>query len=118
MRSLTRSGIYAGVAAVILTAVLTVSAVAGERVPFKGSMQGVDADSAGTLPNTIIVTTTGTGVATHLGAFSFKEVNIVNILTGTAQGTVHYIAANGDTLDSSFVASGEPTDNGLLKITE
>jgi hypothetical protein len=64
------------------------------------------------------VTTTGTGIATHLGEFSFTEVNIVNILTGTATGTVHYVAANGDTIDSTFMASGEPTDNGLLKITE
>jgi hypothetical protein len=118
MRSLTRSRIFAGAAATIVSTVLAVSAAAGEHIPFKGSMQGVDVDSAGPLPNTITVTTTGTGVATHLGAFSLTEVNVVSFLTGTAKGTVHYVAANGDTVDSTFVASGEPAENGLLKITE
>jgi hypothetical protein len=79
MKSLTRSRIYGPVAAIILTAALAVSATAGDQVPFKGSMQGVDVDSPGPSVNTITVTTTGTGIATHLGQFSFTEVNVVNI---------------------------------------
>jgi len=37
-------------------------------------MQGHDVDSPGPSEGTIVVTTTGTGIGTHLGDFSFTQV--------------------------------------------
>ena len=71
--------------------------------------------------------TNGAGTATHLGEFSYSEENAVNVTQGTGAGTIHWIAANGDTIDTTFTAVGGPTDaaplcpglgDTILKITE
>jgi hypothetical protein len=108
MKTITKSRIYLPMAALILAA-LAVPAAAQNLVPFKGALQGNDKDGAFN-PPILQVVTTGTGTGTHLGEFSFTQESAVNVVTGTATGSTHWIAANGDTIDTTFTASGGPTD--------
>jgi hypothetical protein len=119
MKTLTRFNICLPMAAIILTAVLAIPAAAQSQVPFKGTMQGHDSDSPGPSPNTVVVTTSGTGIGTHLGEFSFTQINTVNHASGTGTGSAHWVAANGDSIDTTSTGSGEPTDTpGVIRITE
>jgi len=87
-------------------------------VPFKGTMQGTDTDSDPT-PTSIVVTTDGTGTATHVGQFSFTQRVTVSFTTSTSAGTSHWVAANGDNLDTTIAGSGQPTGTpGEIRITE
>jgi len=93
------------------------SAGADHQVPFKGTMQGTDTDSNPT-DHSIDVTTDGTGNATHLGQFSFRQVVTVSF-TGTDAGKSHWVAANRDSFDTTITGSGHPTDTpGEFSITE
>jgi hypothetical protein len=119
MKKTTRSRIYLSMAALILTAALATPAAAQQQVPFKGAMQGNDVDSPGPFPSTVVVTTTGTGVGTHLGQFSFSQVATVNLATFTNAGSAHWVAANGDSIDTTFTGSAELTTTpGVRSITE
>lgn len=109
MKTITRRNIYLPAAAMILTAVLALPAAAQSAVPFKGALQGNDTDGTLNFP-VLPVTTTGTGTGTQLGEFSFTQQTAINLLTGAATGTIRWIAANGDTLDTTFTAVGGPTD--------
>lgn len=93
------------------------------NVPFKGALQGHDSDSQFSPgpPPTIVVTTSGTGIGTHLGEFSFTQENTVNLAARTGTGSAHWVAANGDTIDVTTVGSAEPmaTPDGIVfSITE
>src|SRR5438105_140069 len=95
MKNITRSNIYVSMAAMILTAALAVPAAAQQQVPFKGTIQGNDTDTF--LSETVLlVTSTGTGNATHLGQFSFTLKNTVDLSQGTETGFGVFTAANGD----------------------
>jgi hypothetical protein len=119
MKNTTRSNIYRPIAAMILTAALAIPAAAGDQVPFKGTMQGHDVDSPGPSQGTIVVTTTGTGIGSHLGDFSFAQVATVNLAASTDTGSAHWVAANGDSIDTTFAGSGEPAATpGIISITE
>ncbi|SRR6266702_929586 len=117
MKTIKISDIYRAMAAMILTVALAVTAVAQNQVPFKGAMQGTDADSNFT-NTTVSVTTTGTGIGTLLGQFSFTQEVTVNFASSTSTGSAHWIAANGDSIYTTIAGSGEPTDTGLIRITE
>lgn len=118
MKITKRSNIYLPMAAMILTAALAMTAVAQKQVPFKGAMQGNDTDTAFT-NTTVTVLTVGTGVGTHVGQFSFTQQVTVNFAYGTDTGSAHWIAANGDSFDTTVAGSGEPTDTpGVINITE
>lgn len=101
----------------VLTAALAMSAAAQNQVPLKGTLQGRDTDIGGPL-EAFVVSTTGTGLSTLLGKFSFTQQFTVNLNNGTEVGTAHWVAANGDSIDMSIVGSGEFTDSGLIRITE
>jgi len=93
------------------------SSEAQQKAPFKGTLQGSDTDIEG--PDTaFVVATAGTGLATHLGRVSFTQQTTVDLTVGTDTGSTNWIAANGDSIDTTFVGSGEPTDSGLIRITE
>ena len=109
MKTMTRSRIYLPMAAMILTAALAIPAAAQQQVPFKGALQGTDKDGAVNLP-IVQVFTNGTGTGTHLGEFSFTEENVINVVTGVGAGSIHWIAANGDSIDTTSTGSGGPTD--------
>ena len=107
MRTTTRSRIYLPTAAMILTAVLAIPAAAQQQVPFKGTFQGKDT----VIPPTIA--TSGTGIGTHMGAFSLTQETSLTNFTGSA----HWVAANGDSIDSTFVASPDFSTQSLGYIT-
>ena len=93
------------------------------NVPFKGTLQGHESDSQFSKgpPPTIVVTTSGTGIGTHLGEFSFAQEVTVNLAAVTDTGSAHWVAANGDSIDVTIVGSGEPmaTPDGIVfSITE
>jgi hypothetical protein len=101
MKNTTRSNVYLSIAAVILTATLAVSAVAQlQQVPFKGTFQGNATVTAPTLIQS------STGIGTLVGQFSSTTVLTLPGRTGSA----HWIAANGDSIDTTVVGSVEPVD--------
>lgn len=120
MKNVMRSNVYLAMATMILTSALAVPAAAQHQVPFKGAMQGQDtAHTPGLFPGTVVVTTSGTGVGTHLGLFSFTQEATVTLAAATETGSAHWIAANGDSIDTTFTGSAEPTDTpGVISITE
>jgi len=109
MKTITKSRIYLAMAALILTAAVAMPAAAQNQVPFKGALQGTDKDGALNFP-ILQVFTNGAGTGTHLGEFSYSQENAVNVTNGTGTGSIHWIAANGDTIDTTFTAVGGPTD--------
>jgi hypothetical protein len=117
MKTITRSNIYLPMAAMILTAAFAIPAAAQKQVPFKGTMQGLDEDSDFT-PTTVKVTTKGTGIATHLGQFTFRLVNTVTFPAGTSVGSATFTAANGDTISATVTGSGELIAPDLISIME
>ena len=107
MKTITRSRIYLPMAAMILTAALAIPAAAKQQVPFKGTFQGKDAVNRPT------ITTSGTGTGTHMGVFSLTQETSLTALTGSA----HWVAANGDSIDSTFVALPDFSTRSLGYIT-
>jgi len=108
----------AAIGASFTSSPLAVSAAAQHEGPFKGTMQGTDTDSNPT-PTSIVVTTDGMGTATHLGQFSFTQRVTVSFMTFTSAGTSHWVAANGDSFDTTIAGSGQPTGTpGEFRITD
>ena len=119
MKNATRSNVYVSMAAMMLMAAVVIPAAAQQRVPFKGTFQGTDAVTAGPSATTIVVTTTGTGSATLIGKFSFREEVTADLENGTQTGSALWIAANGDSISTSVFGTAGPSDNpNYLKITE
>ena len=110
MKTITRSRIYLSMAAMILTAALAIPAAAQTQVPFKGKFQGNDTVAPPTL------TTNGTGTGTLLGQLSLTNASTLTSASG-GTGTGHWVAPNGDSIDTTFVASAIPGDV-LFTITE
>jgi hypothetical protein len=110
MKTKTRSKIYMPMAALILTAALVVPAAAQTLVPFKGALQGSDQDGQFNFP-VLQLFTNGTGTGTLLGEFSFTQESAVNVTDGTATGSTHWTAANGDTIDTTFTSLGGVTND-------
>ena len=108
MNTITRTKTYMPIAGLILTA-LAFPAAAQNLVPFKGALQGTDKDGALNFP-ILQVFTNGAGTGTHLGEFSYSQENALDVTKGTGAGSIHWIAANGDTIDTTFTAMGGPTD--------
>jgi hypothetical protein len=109
MKTTTRSNIYLPMVALILAA-LAIPAAAQHQVPFKGTFQGKDAVNPPT------ITTTGGGTGTHLGEFSFTHKTTLNSPT-TGAGSAHWVAANGDSIDSTSVVSADFSTHALGYIT-
>jgi hypothetical protein len=121
MKTITRFRIYLPMAAMILTAV-AIPAAAQTQVPFKGTFQGNDTVTPGTIIQSI------TGIGTLVGQFSATALLTLGPSGGT--GAAHWNAANGDSIDTTVVGSPEPVDmapcqvagaqpgDGYAKITE
>ena len=120
MNTLLRSNMYLPMAAMILTA-FAVPTTAQNRVPFAGSIQGqeIDTPQGGPPPTTLIVDGSATGIASLMGQFSFTYQDTVNLANGTATGSAHLIAANGDSIYTTIAGSSEMTATpGVASITE
>jgi hypothetical protein len=109
MKTTTRSNIYLPLAALILAA-LAIPAAAQQQVPFKGTFQGHDTVTPPT------ITTTATGIGTHVGQLSLTDVLTLTSASG-GTGTGRWIAANGGRIDSTFVASADMSTHSLGYIT-
>jgi len=98
MKNITRTKIYLPMAAMILTAALAIPAAAQTQVPFQGAFQGSDTVAFPTLTQSI------TGIGLLIGQFSSTTVLTLPAATGSG----HWIAANGDSIDTTVVGSPEP----------
>lgn len=90
-------------------------------VPFKGSIQGheVDTPQGGPPPTTLLVAGSATGIATHVGEFSFSYELTVNLETGSVIGSAHLIAANGDSINTTIAGSSDTTATPeIVTVTE
>src|SRR5262245_56378675 len=110
MKTMTRSKIYLPMAVLILTAVLAITGTAQQQVPFKGTFQGKDAVHPPT------ITMTGAGVGTLMGQFSLTQ----EVTLSSGNGLAHWVTANGDNIDSTYVASADFSTRplGYVTITE
>ena len=90
---------------------------AGEQVPFYGSYEGVDTGTP-LVPPLASVTVEATGVATHLGKFTFTALITVNTATGMGSGTFLFTAANGDTVFGTSSGQATFTPPNVLAIVE
>jgi hypothetical protein len=110
MKANTRFRICIPMATMILAAALAIPASAQQQVPFKGTLQGKDAVN----PSTI--TTSGTGIGTHMGVFSLTQDTSLITFTGPA----HWVTVNGDSIDSTFVSSADfsTASLGYITVTE
>jgi hypothetical protein len=116
-----RTTIYLSTAAMLLTTALAVPAAAQKRVPFKGSLQGheIDTPQGGPPPTTLSVDGSVTGIASHVGQFSYTYQLTVTLANGTSTGSAHLIAANGDSIYTTIVGSAVlDTTPGVDTITE
>src|SRR3989442_712374 len=97
------------ITAMFLTAALAGPVAPGEKVPFKGSLQGA-ATIAPLAPPLISVVIEGTGNATHLGRFTVDLLEVVNVTASTGVGSFVFTAANGDTLTADFTGVASLTE--------
>jgi len=108
--------------ALVLVALLGLSrpALAGEPLPFKGSMQGIHVSRMPLDPPRFADVFEAAGQATQLGQFDMVIEAVVNFGTRppTGEGTVTFIAANGDTLVADFTGFSALVAPGLVLITE
>ena len=94
-------------ASVLRSPSFALRAAAQHQVPFKGTFEGSD-----TVTPPVTLTTSATGTGTHLGRFSFTHVRVRTASGFT--GSAHWVAANGDSIDSTSVVTGVP---GPLVVT-
>jgi hypothetical protein len=109
MKSVMKFNTYLAITALILTAALVVPAAAQKQVPFKGSIQAQETDTPSVPPGTLSAAGSGTGIGTQVGQFSLSYDLTVTLANGTAAGSGHWIAANGDTIDTTITGSSVPT---------
>jgi hypothetical protein len=120
MKTITRTKVYLSMAALMLTAAITLPAAAQQQVPFKGTFQGKDcvpAQNTGcSAVNAPTIDTRGSGIGTQMGEFSLtQQTNLA-----TFNGSAHWVVANGDGIDSTFIASPDFSTQplGYITVTE
>jgi hypothetical protein len=121
MKTIMKPSICLPVVALILTAALAVPAAAQKQVPFKGALQGheIDIPQGGPPPTTLSVDGSVTGIASHVGEFSYTYQLTVTLADGTAKGSAQLVAANGDTIYTTVSGSSELTGTpDINSITE
>jgi hypothetical protein len=118
MKTMTRTEIYLPIAAMVLTAALANPAAAEEKqVPFKGAFHGQD--TVPCVTQALPLCTTATGIGTHLGRFNFAHGLTLDSPT-TGAGSAHWVAADGDSIDSTSVVSADFSTRplGYITVTE
>ena len=113
-----RANIYLPLVALILAALAVPAAAAQKQIPFNGTIQGQDTDKGFTSPGMFLVETNGTVIGTLLDQFKFILETTINVTDGTDTGSAHFKAANGETLDATYIsmkpAELTPTPDGVL----
>src|SRR5262245_41791286 len=99
--------IFAALSGLILVLGLAHAAPADDQVPFKGRADVVVTNVEPIDDQYLRLTAVGTGWATHLGLFSRKESVVLNRANCTVEGTVPFIAANGDRLFADAQGVGD-----------
>ena len=89
-------------------------AVAGNQVPFKGTVSGeIPADMGPPVPGSggcvFNLLVSNRGNATHIGSFTGTGNLTTNVCDGSYSGTFNWIAANGDTISGVFFGQLIPT---------
>ena len=87
---------------------ITLPAFAAEPVPFKGQSQNQAISAVPVDPETVFVTTIGSGHATHLGKFTFISPHLSGLLDFSIDGIQIITAANGDELHTTLVGNLHP----------
>lgn len=115
-----RSFIASFALAMVVVAGLAAPALAGEPLPFKGTLEGLHASRTPLDPPRFFDVFEATGQATQLGQFELVIEAVVNFGTRpvTGEGTYTFTAANGDALVASFTGSSALVVPGLVLITE
>ena len=108
--------------AVILTTALANPASAKNNVPFKGTIDSVETTIAVFPPDvpfpTLLVDGSGSGHATHLGAYTVTFTFEVNLDDFSATGFYEFVAANGDSLFTQVIGQGTvPDQDGISFLT-
>ena len=117
MKTITKIVLYLQMTALLLTAAFPGPASAGKSVPFKGSVQAVESYDI-QFP-TMLVDTSGSGNATHMGRFTVTWEFTVNLVTTEGIGSAHFIAANGDSVFTESTATAGPTETpGISRVVE
>jgi len=91
-------------------------AQSGTELPFRGSLQAVEANQLA--PPLLLVNGTGEGTATHLGRFTATYQATVVLATSSGTGSLTFIAANGDRVFATDTGHAVPTAPGVVTITE
>jgi hypothetical protein len=114
-----RLGLAFAIAMAVITAPgLAGPVVAGEQVPFKGSLQG-DVTIVPLVPPSVFADVDATGTATHLGRFTLDIPHTVDRGKMTAKGRYVFTAANGDEVHADFDGVSTLTDvPNVLAIVE
>jgi hypothetical protein len=86
-------------AAVVVVAILALvrPAAADATLPFRGAAQGT-VTGIEPVEGGLHLTASATGQATYLGNFARQESIVLNPLTGAFEGTLVFVAADGDRL--------------------
>ena len=103
----------------VLAAGLAVPVVAGELVPFHGTLEGSEVVTGA--PPLVSVQGSGGGEATQLGRYSYDLVATVDISNPPPKGvgTLTLTTANGDQLIAGFMGFSVPVIPGqIILITE
>src|SRR6185503_8938495 len=109
MKTIMKTVLCLQMTAVLLTVALAGPASAGKRVPFHGSIQGIEIADV-QFPR-LFVDGSGSGRATHLGRFTVTYEVEVDLLTHETFGSSLFTAANGDSLATDITGLGTPTEN-------
>jgi hypothetical protein len=103
-------------AATSLIAVFASPALAGQQIPFKGSLAAVETDVV--QGGSLIVDGSAVGKATELGQFAMTYHVRVDLGTGGSVGTASFVAANGDSFSTTIIGQGTPTPDPTIAMIE
>jgi hypothetical protein len=103
--------------AVLVLTLFPLPSAAGDQVPFQGTWEGSTVSATPVGENVVLVVSSGSGQATHLGAFEMTSPHLTFLDTFTVVGTQIFTAANGDTLTAVISGQFLPNAEGNLEAT-
>ncbi|MBI2223293.1 MAG: hypothetical protein HYU53_19050 [Acidobacteria bacterium] len=104
-------------ALVVCVVLFAGSAAAADEVPFRGVWSGQTDSATPVGPGVVLVISSGSGQATHLGRFTMVSPHFTFIDTLVVAGQQIFTAANGDTLTALFTGQFVPNADGNLEAT-